>query len=467
MKTFKKIMKWIGIVLGGLILVVIIMRIILDVVFGMELRQTLRDLKAQGVPLTIAEFAPLPVPDADNAAPLLNKAMALILPQTNTSPSALKSLVAIIDTNYIPGKVCIDITGWTEAQREEGAKLIQSKEVKEWYAILEKAALRPRYGNNPDWSQGPSMRLPNLGKYRTMFRVLAIKAAFEGQSGNTNQAFDTILTGLEINNKLKDEPTLITQLVRVACDMILIDELERLANVSEIPKEQTHLLMTELSLSTDAAPWVKSIDSERIGMGMWVYDLTMHASAKDLMPLLSCMSDSRISYSDARILAWIIPVVRPVFKKDMVIYHNLMSKTRHNFEVPYYQIADTIKQSPRENRIPQYAVITCLTYPNLDILRQRVARYQAEAEVCRVGLALKLYKQKSGTYPDTLDRLTPEFMESIPVDPFTGKPLVYRKTGDGFLLYSLGPNLKDDGGKPGARSGKATEDSDIVWKCGR
>ena len=41
----------------------------------------------------------------------------------------------------------------------------------------------------------------------------------------------------------------------------------------------------------------------------------------------------------------------------------------------------------------------------------------------------------------------PEQLERLPDDPFSGKPLVYRLTDEGFRLYSVGPNGVDDGGK--------------------
>jgi hypothetical protein len=43
--------------------------------------------------------------------------------------------------------------------------------------------------------------------------------------------------------------------------------------------------------------------------------------------------------------------------------------------------------------------------------------------------------------------LVPEHLERLPDDPFSGKPLVYRLTDEGFRLYSVGPNGVDDGGK--------------------
>jgi len=38
-------------------------------------------------------------------------------------------------------------------------------------------------------------------------------------------------------------------------------------------------------------------------------------------------------------------------------------------------------------------------------------------------------------------------LEALPTDPFSDKPFVYKRTDDGFTLYSFGENLIDDGGK--------------------
>lgn len=79
---------------------------------------------------------------------------------------------------------------------------------------------------------------------------------------------------------------------------------------------------------------------------------------------------------------------------------------------------------------------------------------------------MKLFKQKNGAYPDKLDKLAPEFLENIPVDPFTGKALIYRKVDAGFIFYSLGPNQQDDNGMPKPTGPKTMgkEPYDIVWK---
>jgi hypothetical protein len=64
-----------------------------------------------------------------------------------------------------------------------------------------------------------------------------------------------------------------------------------------------------------------------------------------------------------------------------------------------------------------------------------------------VSMALFEYRADLKDCPDNLERLVPEYIESIPVDDFGRRELVYRKTDAGFLLYSLGQNGRDNGGK--------------------
>jgi hypothetical protein len=77
------------------------------------------------------------------------------------------------------------------------------------------------------------------------------------------------------------------------------------------------------------------------------------------------------------------------------------------------------------------------------------ATLEAMMLATKSGLACKVYRNKYGRYPDSLEALVPEFLNEIPIDPFNEKPLVYRVTGDEVLIYSLGSNEKDDGGRGG------------------
>ncbi|MBX3400600.1 MAG: hypothetical protein KF873_17835 [Gemmataceae bacterium] len=65
----------------------------------------------------------------------------------------------------------------------------------------------------------------------------------------------------------------------------------------------------------------------------------------------------------------------------------------------------------------------------------------------RLAFALAEYRLANGTYPQQLADLAPKYIAAIPADLFNGKPLVYKPAKDGYLLYSVGANGKDDGGK--------------------
>ncbi|MBW3542227.1 MAG: hypothetical protein KY476_18315, partial [Planctomycetes bacterium] len=64
----------------------------------------------------------------------------------------------------------------------------------------------------------------------------------------------------------------------------------------------------------------------------------------------------------------------------------------------------------------------------------------------KVALALAAHHNEHGRYPKTLAELSPRYVENVPKDFFTNEPLKYQPRQDGYLLYSVGANLQDDGG---------------------
>lgn len=78
----------------------------------------------------------------------------------------------------------------------------------------------------------------------------------------------------------------------------------------------------------------------------------------------------------------------------------------------------------------------------------RAAEAEAERRILITAIALERYHRKYGSYPNTLAKLTPEFLKIVPPDFMDGQPLRYRLVTDGhFLLYSVGLDCVDDGGK--------------------
>jgi len=87
-------------------------------------------------------------------------------------------------------------------------------------------------------------------------------------------------------------------------------------------------------------------------------------------------------------------------------------------------------------------------------------RWQSHAwhNATRAILAVKRWQKEHGQYPETLEQLTGDgSLEPPPLDPYSDTILMYRKTDDGFTLYSRGRNFKDDGGVPQV-------DPDTPWR---
>ena len=93
---------------------------------------------------------------------------------------------------------------------------------------------------------------------------------------------------------------------------------------------------------------------------------------------------------------------------------------------------------------------------------RRVRTVEAARKMVITAIALKRYQLKYGNYPADLNALVPEFLPAVPLDPVDGQPLRYHPKANGtFLLYSVGPNGKDDGGSPLLEQG--VEGSNLYW----
>jgi hypothetical protein len=115
-----------------------------------------------------------------------------------------------------------------------------------------------------------------------------------------------------------------------------------------------------------------------------------------------------------------------------------------------------------------YKFLAAIAIPNFVRAEQTTAHNQMMVNEAQIACALERYHLAHGEYLETLDALTPQFIEKIPHDIIGGQPLHYRRTDDGkFLLYSVGWNETDDGGVDSSqvKSNKGTfAEGDWVWK---
>jgi hypothetical protein len=78
--------------------------------------------------------------------------------------------------------------------------------------------------------------------------------------------------------------------------------------------------------------------------------------------------------------------------------------------------------------------------------RQLDDRNIAMLRLLAVESALIAFHDRKGIYPSELAELMPDYITTIPCDPFTGGSFKYRQTPSGFIVYSPGPTGQDLGG---------------------
>lgn len=111
-------------------------------------------------------------------------------------------------------------------------------------------------------------------------------------------------------------------------------------------------------------------------------------------------------------------------------------------------IAQSHSATPQQRGEQMGTTVLALFGPVPASVFEAAARANTIGQLSRLGIAVAACQKQQGDFPDSLEGLVPAYLAELPNDPYTGKPFVYRIDNEGALVYSLGKNLKDDGGKP-------------------
>jgi hypothetical protein len=137
------------------------------------------------------------------------------------------------------------------------------------------------------------------------------------------------------------------------------------------------------------------------------------------------------------------------------------------------EIADRADGAVSSNfeHISPYNYLSGMSSKAFSLWIQKFAFAQSSLDMARVACALERFRLTHGEYPETLDPLSPQFIDKLPYDIIDGQPLHYRRTDDAqFLLYSVGWNGTDEGGIT-VRSEylwdrfRDLDKGDWVWPC--
>jgi hypothetical protein len=84
--------------------------------------------------------------------------------------------------------------------------------------------------------------------------------------------------------------------------------------------------------------------------------------------------------------------------------------------------------------------------PNLYMSVRSVATEAGFLAAARAAIAVERYQVVHGALPPVLDDCVPNFLASLPEDPYDGTPIRYSRQENGYIVYSIGEDLVDNGG---------------------
>jgi hypothetical protein len=85
---------------------------------------------------------------------------------------------------------------------------------------------------------------------------------------------------------------------------------------------------------------------------------------------------------------------------------------------------------------------------SLSSVQQRAEMVLGHRDGIVLRIALELYRRKNGQYPKTLGQLVPEYLPQVPADRISGGEVKYKLLKGRPLIYSVGADQDDDGGRP-------------------
>ena len=296
-------------------------------------------------------------------------------------------------------------------------------------------------------SQGSETILPHLAGTKSGMQITEMSAIWDAENNNGKQAADDVLMTLALARSLKAEPVLISQLVRVAGLSLAVDGLNQVMNRTTLPAES----LSELAKAFQA---MEDYDSRGEGfnramIGEAVNHRALLKNRKALIRLLSTPGTFVLPDEQNRRLLQYLEKTGDLKAEQACMetdYQQLLSARQAAFPDRLKSVADLIHQCVTD-ATDRGLQLNIILLSGLDAPVSREARNLANLRLAMAAVALEQFRATHNLYPATLSELTPTGLAAAPADPFDGQPLRYRKQGAGYVLYSIGPDLKDNGGQ--------------------
>ncbi|RMF88129.1 MAG: hypothetical protein D6741_19635, partial [Planctomycetota bacterium] len=372
-----------------------------------ELTQLKQQWEASGEPMTLADLAPPPVPDEENAWFILKQ---------NEQP--LSGLLGKLENSYAPAPIEDDRL--TDYGRKAWPPLFAgSGDLRKAFARA--AACRdyradlPYDGTTVDFLQrcvGSGQLLRNAARYA---RALAI---YHYNIGEREEGLQAALDLLKIATAAADQPGLMGYLNAVAAQEVAIRYIALGLGHDPIPEELAVEIDQTLARVEPRKAFIAAAKADRV-IG---WSMLQHGREDE---------------------SWLDETTRLRYQ---IAFLKLVDEFVAEVERGDYQSLATMQLV---DSLPEDQDFAKITMPAYETAAEHAFRVEALAHAARILLAMHQSadaKQQSGKVERAMMLQLGVPNEAV-TDPFSGGDMIVVRSGDDWFVYSVGPNGVDDGGK--------------------
>jgi len=262
--------------------------------------------------------------------------------------------------------------------------------------------------------------------------------------GNAAEAVEDIRAMLAAARAIGDAPTLMGQLVHIAVDAVAVGRVQRLlAMCDDVPG----LDRLDRHLAGEAREPILShgMKDERAYTVAFFEGLTSNRISLD--EALSVAEQFGSFFSDSksgkrRSAYW----YRPKVAREGAYYLRIMNHLCEVSDRPLHEQADVYRQAIDDAKSHADYILAVRPLPATEKVFEAAQRCRAQLHCARVAIAVDRFRQAKKRWPASLDGIPLNLLPEVPIDPYDGHPVRFRRTDTGVVLYTLGPNLIDDGG---------------------
>ena len=292
---------------------------------------------------------------------------------------------------------------------------------------------------------------PNLATWKELALLAGLRENLLMHRGQDKEAFDQMVNGVQLARRMQDSHSvLIGYLVGTAVNSLGLNQIQKWSGKSHLNPSQLKNYIHQLEFDPDeeAAAFANTMRAEYqcdmgtlygLRKGMFVANSDSDFRLIKLNPLLPVYNGSQTrALFASRFLVWV---------KAAPLHYNAAEdeiKTKSEKLPGGYDLrppgpVSMILSGNAAGRIFYYSML-----PAVGAALAKKSQADTQLQATRTILALRAYQLTHGKLPSDLNALVPEFLAEVPTDDFDGQPLRY--FADRKIVYSVGKNLKDDGG---------------------